>query len=248
MIKRNEGMEPQPFTAPPKTTKGQWVLMVVVVLLLALAGYAVWQRNANRSAKEVNSISKQEDVSTLVGKIARHLTVNDKETPLVAIVTDVKAAKEQSPVFYAKAQNGDRLAVWSDKAVLYSPERDEVESVLVFQTTSTASTAALAAERATVEIRNGSGVVGLSGPLAEKLRALGLNVIKTTTTRVKQVYPTTLVMKTGSRVLPASAQVLASYGSAVASTTVPGEAPVSADFLIILGKNDVATYQDQIQK
>lgn len=197
----------------------------------------------DESSKKINTAAKQEDVRALVARVGTHLPVNENETPLVAIVTDVDAAKEQSPVFYKLAQNGDRLLVWSDKAILYSPSLDEVESVLVFQATPPPSAAALAAEQATVEIRNGSGVAGLSAPLAEKLRTQGLNVIKTTTTRVKEVYPKTLVMNAGSRTLPASAQILAEYGLAVSSSTVPGEAPIAADFLIILGQNDITKYQ-----
>jgi uncharacterized membrane protein (DUF2068 family) len=226
-----------------------WIA-VVAVSALVIGGFALsrWKADepssqTNAASKQKDVASKQEEVGALVERISRHLPVNVKETPLVAIVTDVNVAKEQSPVFYKKAQNGDRLIVWSDKAVLYSPERDEIESVLVFQTAPPPSAAALASEHATVEIRNGSGVTGITAQLADTLRSQGLNVSKVTTTRVKQVYPITLVTNAGTRVLPASAQILAEYGSAVASSTVPGEAPVSADFLIILGKNDIVKYQ-----
>lgn len=228
---------------PMKPSKFLWAGIAATVLVLAVGGYALSRRKTSEPPKQPDVAAKQEDTRALVERVSQHLTVNANETPLVATVTDVNAAREQSPVFYKKAQNGDRLLVWSDKAVLYSVERDEIESVLVFQTAAPPSAAALAVEHATVEIRNGSGVIGLTAPLADKLRLQGLTVSKVTTARVKQVYPITLVMNAGSRVLPASAQILAEYGSAVSVSTVPGEAPISADFLIILGKNDIAKYQ-----
>ena len=219
-----------------------WVLVAGTILILGAGGYVLFQRRTERSTKQAGTpIKQQEEIRALVERVGKHLPVNEKETPLIAIVTDVNAAKQQSPVFYKKATNGDRLIVWSDKAVLYSPERDEVESVLMFQAAT--SSPALVAEHATVEVRNGSGVVGLTAPLAEKLRSQGLTVSKVTTTRVKEIYAKTLVTNISSRPLPLSAKILGQFGMAVASTTVSAEAPVAADFLIILGKNDITKYQ-----
>ncbi len=188
------------------------------------------------------SAAKQEDIAGLVTRIRAHVPVNVNETPLVAIVTDVDSAKQQSPAFYKKAENGDRLIVWSDQAILYSPSRDEVESVLTFQAGALPIPSVVSAEKATVEIRNGSGSEGNTSLLAEKLRSQGLTISTITTTKIR-VYPTTLVMNTGSRVLKASSQVLAGYGTAIASSTASGEAPSASDFLIILGKNDSSTYK-----
>lgn len=215
---------------------------VLVVIIIGAAGYPfIIQKFGDKVLRKV--VEQQQDVSSLVGRVGSHVPVNMNETPLIAIVTDVNAAKQQSPVFYKKAENGDRLLVWSDQAILYSPTKDEVESVLTFQAPPAPSVATVAAEKATVEIRNGSGITDNTAGLVEKLRTQGLTVKKITTTTVRQAYPSSLVMNTGSRMLPASAQILSGYGTAVASSTIIGEAPAAADFLIILGQNDATTYK-----
>lgn len=240
----------QPENALPAKPPSRAVVVILVILLALIAAgsaYAWSSRYAKKAVKKsvAATTTAQINIPALVEQISKHVPVNRAETPLVAIVTDVNAAKAQSPAFYKKAENGDQLAVWSDQAILYSPKKDEIESVLVFQASTTSGSASdtLAAEHATVEIRNGSGVTGLTAPLAEMLRAQGLTVTKVTTTRVKQTYAFTLVTNESARNLPKSAQILAKYGSAVASSTLANEAPVAADFLIILGKNDVAKYQ-----
>lgn len=219
------------------------VALVVVLVLLVIGAYFFFSKKQPSVSTTGTQIANQEEIQSLVQKVGKHLPVNEQEIPLVAIVTDVSAAKQQSPAFYQKAQNGDRLLVWQDKAVLYSPTLDEVESVLVFQTIQPPTPQALAAEKATIEVRNGTGVTGIANALSDRLKAQGFTVTKVSNAKAKDPYPVTLISNMGTRVLPASAQVLAGYGSAVASSTMSGEGPVTADFLIILGKNDIEKYQ-----
>ncbi len=85
------------------------------------------------SAEEDSVLQKYKkalDLETLLERVSRLIIVPRGETPTVATVDDANAMRLQDPSFYRDAENGDRVLVWSDKAVLYSMSHDALLAVL----------------------------------------------------------------------------------------------------------------------
>ena len=133
----------------------------VVVLALLAGGYYVWQKSYTQSAP-----AGQTDVEAVVGKVNKLMDLPTDEAPTLATVSDVN--KLQGQEFFAKAQNGDQVLIYSKakKAVLYRPSVDkiiEVGPVNIAPTQSeTASSSAVASQTTEIKVAllNGTETVG----------------------------------------------------------------------------------------
>ena len=87
-----------------------------------------------RYRPEVLGLSKgqvqvQQEVDNLVEEVGKLIALPEDEKPTVATVTDVGAVKDQP--FFAKAQNGDRVLIYTNarKAILYRPSENRILEV-----------------------------------------------------------------------------------------------------------------------
>lgn len=220
-------------------------LVIVVAIVLGLKNmFAPSTTGKSSISQPTQSGSATDDVPQLVTRVARHIVVNDGEEPTVATVQDAETLRAKSPFFYADAQNGDRLLIWSDKAVLYSPTRDIVLAVLPLNvpmnapdmgtnTTTTAETTA--PEVATIEVRNGSGTAGLGRTLVDSLKAAGFTVTPATDAKKKDYATTVIVIKDETKALPVTLQQLQTVTGAQVVALPEGEAALKGDFLVIVG-------------
>ncbi|MBP9864715.1 LytR C-terminal domain-containing protein [Patescibacteria group bacterium] len=147
----------------------------------------------NRTLGSASSTNDGE-ISALIARISRLIVVKQDEAPTVATIQDVSLLRQQDPKFYKEAENGDRLVIWSDQAILYSTKQDRLLAVVPVSlppstgsatSTQQVNTAisesnimnSIKAEGATIEVRNGSGVPGMGKIVVDKLKALGFNVL-----------------------------------------------------------------------
>jgi len=103
---------------------------LLVIIGLAVAG-GYYYNKYNNSQKEVKKLSNPQEaaraevnqVTSAVGKLVE-LPAN--ETPTLATVTD--ASKLKSQPFFAKAQNSDKVLIYtqSKRAILYRPSTDKI--------------------------------------------------------------------------------------------------------------------------
>jgi hypothetical protein len=105
------------------------VVAVVVLALAAGAGYFGWQYS--EAKKDVDRLSNPQEAAKaanaeLIASVSRHTEVPRGETPTVATVTD--ASKLKSQAFFAKAENGDRVLIYTQakRAILYRPSNDKI--------------------------------------------------------------------------------------------------------------------------
>lgn len=106
------------------------IAVVVVVLALAAgAGYFGWQYS--EAKKDVDRLSNPQEATKaanaeLIAKVSAHTEVPQGETPTIATVTDVSKLKSQA--FFAKAENGDRVLIYTQakRAILYRPSNDKI--------------------------------------------------------------------------------------------------------------------------
>lgn len=110
-----------------------------LVFLLVGTGFAGWSFYSYlETKKEVVRLStiegqqgiQEQEVSILLDQVKKHMLLPDDEQPTVATLTDVDELKIQQP-FFEKAINGDKVIVYanSQKAIIYSPEKDIIVNV-----------------------------------------------------------------------------------------------------------------------
>lgn len=103
-------------------------LLILFVLGGAIGVYTVRQRPAlfglSPSQQEI-----QKEVEDLISKVGKLIALPEDENPTVATVTDVEAVKDQT--FFAKAQNGDKVLIYTNarKAILYRPSENRILEV-----------------------------------------------------------------------------------------------------------------------
>ncbi len=134
-------------------------LLFEIVLLIAIAGLAFWgyglmqdndkltQENKTLAAEnsKLNSnpaIIAQKEADTVLVAVGKLVKLPTDETPTVASVTDVNAAKKQS-AFFVNAQNGDKVLFYvkTGQAILYRPSTNTIiaQGPLTLNNTSTST-------------------------------------------------------------------------------------------------------------
>jgi len=123
----------------------------VAVILLAVACLSLKSDNTtlkkdntnlNNQVVSINANPQalvQQQTNDLLTKVGKLTTLPTSETPTIAVVSDVNAARLQSP-FFKNAQNGDKVLMYvkAGEAVLYRPTTNKV--ILVAPLTLTNST------------------------------------------------------------------------------------------------------------
>jgi hypothetical protein len=214
-------------------------LPIIVVLLVGCVGVAClkYVSVSNKGATKAAAATTEQQVSDLVAQVSKHIVVPAGQTPMVATVQDPELLRTQNALFYKDAQVGDRLLVWSDKAVLYSPSRDLVLAMAPLAgNVAASSTMVQPKNKPTVELRNGSGTVGLAAKAADKFKAAGLNVVAVTSAKSKEVKASEILVTHNKDfgTIPADLAKL-TKGSVVNS--IAGEPGSTADILVIIGSD-----------
>ena len=132
------------------------------------------------------------------------------------------------------SQNGDKLLVYKEKAIIYSPARNVIVNVgpVIIQNQAGGETANQpTAKKITVEVRNGTAESGKARQAADALIATGRYDVVRVTEAVKNDYTKTVVVNAkGANV----SEIERAYG--VTAAALPdGEAATTADVLIIVG-------------
>jgi hypothetical protein len=116
------------------------LLLIIFILLLIAAGaggtYFFYTKYQSAQSKISNpEITAQEEVSRIVGKIGQFLELPSDEQPTVATVLDKDKLKDQP--FFAKAENGDKVVIYSKamKAILYRESANKIIEVAPIQIT-----------------------------------------------------------------------------------------------------------------
>lgn len=232
--------------ATKKTTKSApfpllavWLIagLILVAILAVWLGGVPWQKR---------HAAPQSDTGALIQKVSRHILVNQNEEPTVATVQDPDSLRQTNPDFYKDASVGDRLIIWSDKAVLYSEAKDRIVAVLPVSFTpppeepsAATTTTAQEPERldiASIEIRNGTRTPGLAKKLADEMTAAGFKVLRARDAITKSYDKTEVFDKSVSTstefLIPRIQDVLGDNVSYVTSTKETG---ITGDILIIIG-------------
>ena len=99
------------------------VLFLIVLAVLCI-GVVIGGWQLTRNYLELKAYKDDRDVALLQEKLSKHFLLPEEE-PLIATVTDVERLKQEQP-FYQKAQNGDKVFIWKDKALIYRDSEDKI--------------------------------------------------------------------------------------------------------------------------
>lgn len=101
------------------------ITVVTLVLVGAIATSIYFYRKANVSPQEDAS----KDLTNTIKAVGKLLVLPTDETPTMATVSDPEKLKDQP--FFAKAQKGDKVLIYSDsqKAILYNPKENKIVEV-----------------------------------------------------------------------------------------------------------------------
>jgi len=225
-----------------------WVGIGLLISVI-LAGLVV-------GAVGVEPTDKKADLAnlTLVERVSRHISTPQGEEPTVATVEDPEAMRQNNPSFYEKASEGDVLLIWSQMAVLYSPDQDLVLSVLPLNLGSSGSVLpdeqdeeVLAAdllkkeqELAKIEVLNGTFTPSLAREVSDELELAGFATLRPRDARQKG-YANTLIIKRIDVELPETIRILQEMTGGVVEELPAVETVVNGDIIIIIG----ADYQNE---
>lgn len=214
--------------------------LVGLALLGSVASAVFYYRKYQTSLKSQKALTEIEEI---VRKVSRLMELPAGETPTLATVSDKRQLQNQN--FFQKAENGDRILVYSQakRAILYRPSIDKIidlapitplEEVAGEATQSGAESSKVAK----IAIYNGSGVAGLASLAEEKLKQnnfLASRIEVTIKEFTQSRYNEVLVIDLKGNQQSICQEIAKILSGRITSLPAGEKAPAS-DILVILGK------------
>lgn len=232
----------EPLMKKEENKSGGVVTLVFLVLfLVALAGFvwSFWRYWAIK--QEVRFLStpqgqqelNKKEIDEVVGKVGKLIVLPTDQQPTVATIQDVTALAKEQP-FFSGAENGDKLLLYPDKAIIYSVKYEKLVNVgpVYNQGGQTTKPIENLSNKLIADVRNGSEKVGLGRTLADSLISKGLCHVGEVTNAGKSSYSKIILVNLKNK----DVSVLEKELGVKAVAGLPeGEAPSNADVLIIVG-------------
>lgn len=110
----------------PKIKK-TWIVLVILLLLALLPSYYFY--NQYQKTQEALGQNAEAETAKLVATVGKLIELPVNETPTIATVSDKSKLSGQQ--FFANAQNGDKVLIYSQakKAILYRPSTNKIIEV-----------------------------------------------------------------------------------------------------------------------
>ena len=238
-----------------KTRNWKLIIIAIIVVILALVPSIYFYSKYQSTVKNPSDASK-EQTAALVEKVAKLIELPKNETPTIATVADKTKLADQS--FFANAQNGDKVLIYSQtkKAILYRPSTNKIIEVapvnlgtpltqaLVKPTLSPSAspssfltpTPTTKPKNVSLLILNGTGETGLASSFKKQITDKITNVTTISVGDAVESYTETLIVDpTGNKQL--DSQLMGIVGGEVTSNLPEKEKTSSADVTIIIGED-----------
>ena len=129
--------------------KTLFLISVIAVLVVAVAGMSYLYYTTSKKTQDPLAIANEES-ERIKAKVSSHILLPD-EMPAIATIVDVDKLKADNPEFYANAENGDKILVYSNRAILYDPDTDKILNVAPILRTGTDTGVATETQDATTD-------------------------------------------------------------------------------------------------
>jgi flagellar basal body-associated protein FliL len=232
--------------------RSKWAIVVLVVLIIALAGATGWMYWQYREAKiEVEkALSADEKETAEVNKIIddlKSVAAVPDEQPTVATIVDVNVLKEQNPDFYKDAQNGYKLILYTDRAIIFDAVNKKVINMIPVKMNtenqeSSENKVAPVVKNVSITILNGTSEEGLSSNLekviaSKKVEATNFSISSKTKASKDNYAKSTVWDVSGGAKANEIKQLADLLGFEYKAGTPEGESVASSDMVIIIGKD-----------
>lgn len=210
-----------------------------IVLLFAIGGAVYFYMQYQQSESLLSKSAQSDNQQTLISEVGKLIDLPTGEQPTVATVSDVIKLRSQS--FFAHAQNGDKVLIYTkaQEAILYDPFANKIVEVGPVNLTQPSPTPLEPTETpapVTVAIYNGTSTAGLANKVGLELSQEMSNVTVIEKSDAKESYSSTIVVDlTGKNATEASGLAKALNGQVGAFPKAEIK-PTNADLLVILGK------------
>lgn len=220
--------------------KNRFFLLIAAVAFLVIisALFIINSKTHILSGNKADNASQEsQDIVNKVGK----LIVLPSQTPKIATVSDKSKLPNQA--FFKDAQNGDKVLIYQDEAILYRPSLNKLiavapvglEGVSPSSTPNLSPTPSASPKNVTVAIYNATKTSGLAKQEGDTLKNKYPNVEIVSTANTSNDYSSNIVVDlSGQNKDMASA--LAKEVSGTVQSFPDGETKPQADILIILGQ------------
>ena len=238
-----------------KANKSLWLIVIIVILIVA-AIPAYYYYNQYKSAQMLlqnPGASADAAVQGLINKVGKLMELPTNEIPKIATVSDITKLKGQA--FFANAQNGDKVLVYSQnkEAILYresvnkiiqvapvdlgavAPTPVVVPSSVVAVSPTPTPTANPTPAAVTVAVYNGTTISGLANKAGGEITQAMTNATIAAKGDTKNNYAKTEVIDLSGNKGPAVTQIAKLLGGSVATVVPNGETKPSVDIFVILG-------------
>jgi heme/copper-type cytochrome/quinol oxidase subunit 2 len=238
-----------------KANKSLWLIVIIVILIVAAipAYYYYNQYKSVQTLLQNPGASADATVQDLVNKVGKLMELPTNEIPKIATVSDITKLKGQA--FFANAQNGDKVLVYSQnkEAILYresinkiiqvapvdlgavAPTPMAVPSSAVVVNPTPAPTVTPMPAVVTVAVYNGTTISGLANKAGGKITQAMTNATITAKGDTKNNYAKTEVIDLSGKQGPVAVQIAKLLGGSVAMAVPDGETKPNADIFVILG-------------
>jgi hypothetical protein len=127
-------MQHQPL-AQATSSDVKRVLPAIMLVLGALAGagayhFALVNELITSPAPGVLGETVNSTQLDIPAKLAKLLVVNHSEVPSIATIIDASKLKASGEPFYVNVEDGDKLVVYSDKAILFREQQNLIVNVV----------------------------------------------------------------------------------------------------------------------
>lgn len=212
--------------------------IAAVVLLCVGAGFGVAVYGRTAYQKAVHKIRQltgkpdqtQQETDNLIAAVGKLIALPEGEQPTIATVADTGKLKDQP--FFSKAENGDRLLIYTEarRVILYRASVNKVINVAPL------NIGPVQGQKVQVALYNGAGKAGATSPVEDKLKKeiKNLEVVKKENAARADYNGILVVDLTGAN--PNAALEMARIIGGKTGALPGGETRPDADLLVIVGK------------
>lgn len=206
------------------------VLGFIVLVLVLGAGYWVYTKPSTITTPEGETIQITAEDKRDLKTLAKLYDIPQDVVPLMAKVTDPEALKEQQPGFFAKAEVGDRVAVFPEFAILFDPKAGKIKHVgpVNFGNESLGQVA--------FAVYNGTTNENVHNAFAQTLSATFTNAVVVARENAVGTYEKTVVIDlVGNN--PEMEKIANALGADIVELPVNEPKPEGATILVIVGQD-----------
>ncbi len=183
------------------------------------------------------------EVAELKQKLSRHVIL-DGPDPGIVTVTDSEKLKSADP-FYKRAQNGDKIIIWEEKALIYRPSTDRIVDfgiVLRQPVSPTPQTTQNRSAHASILLLNGTKKNGLASTIKQKIQKESsindlISAYKLGDAQSKEYTKTVLIDNSSGKFLPLTKQLARILKATVTTLPDSENQDLEQDIIIILGES-----------